>query len=177
MRTIARPAAGEYAPYVEQYLKLLPPNVSILDHLKQQAGATREFILSLPPERLTYRYAKGKWTIKEILVHVMDTERIFAYRALRFARNDLQNLAGFEQDDYVAASGVNERDVNSILEEYGAMRAATVSLFESLPEEALTKAGLANGSTLSVRAAVWDIAGHELHHLNIIKERYLGETA
>ena len=110
-------------------------------------------------------------------MHVMDTERVFAYRALRFARNDLQNLAGFEQDDYVAASGVNGRDVNSILDEYASVRAATVSLFESLPEEALTRAGEANGSTLSVRAAVWDIAGHELHHLNIIKERYLGETA
>ena len=177
MRTITRPAAGEYAPYVEQYLKLVPPDTSILDHLKKQAESTREFILSLPPERLTYRYAKGKWTIKEILIHVIDTERVFAYRALRFARNDQQNLAGFEQDDYVAASGVNERDVNSILDEYTSMRAATLSLFESLPEESLVRAGKANGSTLSVRAAVWDIAGHELHHLNIIKERYLGETA
>ena len=100
MRTIARPAAGEYAPYIEQYMKLVPPDVPVLDHLKKQAEATRAFILSLPPERLTYRYAKGKWTIKEILIHVIDTERVFAYRALRFARNDPQNLPGFEQDDH-----------------------------------------------------------------------------
>jgi uncharacterized damage-inducible protein DinB len=127
----------------------------------------------LPAEKLTFRYAEGKWTIKEILVHLIDDERIYAYRALRFARQDQTELPGFEQDDYALHSGANERDIHDILKEFATVRAATISLFEGFDREALLRTGIADGKIMSVRAAAYHIAGHEMRHLNIIKERYL----
>ena len=108
-----------------------------------------------------------------MLLHQIDSERIFAYRALRFARADNQNLLGFEQDDYVANSGANSRSINSLLAEYDAVRASTVALAESFTEEQLDRRGTANNGPATVRALLFIIAGHELHHLNIIRERYL----
>jgi uncharacterized damage-inducible protein DinB len=135
----------------------------------------KDFIYSLPPETLLQRYAADKWTIKEILVHIVDDERIYSYRAMSFARNERQWLPGFDQDDYARWSGANERDLGSIFEEYEAVRRATIALFNGLPEESLTRMG--TGSSLhqraTVRALAYHIAGHELRHLNIIKERYL----
>jgi uncharacterized damage-inducible protein DinB len=130
-------------------------------------------MLSLPEEKLLFRYAAGKWTIKEILQHLVDDERIYAYRALRFARNDETELPGFEQDDYALYSGANGRDIVDILKEFAAVRRATISLFEGFDRAALQRAGVADGKVMSVRAAAYHIAGHELRHLNIIRERYL----
>ncbi len=124
---------------------------------------------------MLYRYAKNKWTIKEILLHIIDDERIFSYRAMAFARNEKQSLPGFDQDDYAKYSGANERDLDSIFDEYKAMRRSTIELFKGLPEESLMRKGI--GSTTfhsaTVRALAYHIAGHELRHFNIIKERYL----
>ena len=120
-----------------------------------------------------FRYAENKWTIKEILVHIMDDERIFMYRALRIARNDKTPLPGFEQDDYVPYSRANERSLANIFREYKTVRNATLSLFNSLSKEDLMRVGTANNHHVNVRALAYHIAGHELHHLNIIKERYL----
>lgn len=173
MKKIEKPEEGEYAPYTIMYIGLLPDDGLVLKYLKENLEATKDFILSLPEERLAYRYAEGKWTIKEILAHVVDDERIYAYRALRFARNDRTELPGFEQDDYALHSGANERDIRAILSEFAAVRHATISLFEGLNDEALTRAGVADGKTMSVRAAAYHIAGHELRHVNIIRERYL----
>jgi uncharacterized damage-inducible protein DinB len=173
MRKIGKPEEGEYAPYAIMYIGLLPDDGLVLKHLHDNLKATTEFILSLSEEKLAYRYAEGKWTIKEILAHIVDDERIYTYRALRFARNDRTELPGFEQDDYAAHSGANERDVNDILKEFAAVRHATIALFEGLGEEALTRAGVASGNVMSVRAAAYHIAGHELRHVNIITERYL----
>jgi len=172
MITIQKPNEGEYAPYAIQYIKLVPEDGLVLQHLQENLKSTKAFILSFPPERLTYRWAKGEWTVQEILVHIMDTERIFCYRALRIARNDPTALPGFEQDDYVPFSRANERKIEDILEEYEAIRRATLTFFNSLEEEALTRAGVVNGNRLSVRAAASMIAGHELHHLNSIRENY-----
>src|ERR1041385_1613840 len=144
MRKIEKPAEGEYAPYTIMYIGLLPDDGLILKHLKDNLKITKDFILSLPEEKLTFRYAEGKWTIKEILVHIIDDERIYAYRALRFARNDKTELPGFEQDDYARHSGANERDIEDIFEEYKAVRKATISLFEGLGREALVRAGFAD---------------------------------
>jgi uncharacterized damage-inducible protein DinB len=130
-------------------------------------------MLSLPEEKLTYRYAKNKWTIKEILVHIIDDERIYAYRALCFARNDKTELPGFEQDDYALFSNANERSIENILNEYEAVRNATITLFESFDEAALLRKGIANKNGATVRALGYHLAGHELHHINIIKEKYL----
>jgi uncharacterized damage-inducible protein DinB len=173
MKQIEKPKAGEYASYAIMYIGLLPDDGLVLKHLQDNLQATKNFILSLPTEKLAYRYAEGKWTIKEILVHISDDERIYAYRALRFARNDKTELPGFEQDDFARYSGANARSLDDILEELTTVRHATISLFNSFDNEALTRAGVANGNIMSVRAAAYHIAGHELHHINIIKERYL----
>jgi uncharacterized damage-inducible protein DinB len=123
---------------------------------------------------LLHRYAAAKWTIKEVLVHVVDDERIYAYRALRFARGDRTQLPGFEQDDYTPLSGANQRPLDDILAEYAAVREATIALFRGLPEEALLRSGVADGKRASVRALGYHIAGHEAHHVSILRERYLG---
>lgn len=173
MKIIEKPAAGEFAPETIMYIGLLPDDGLVLKHLADSLKATTEFVLAIPEEKLSYRYAEGKWTIKEILVHVVDDERIYAYRALRFARNDKTELPGFEQDDYAFYSGANRRDIKDILAEFATVRHATISMFEGFDEQALMRAGIANGNIMSVRAAAYHIAGHEMRHINIIKERYL----
>jgi uncharacterized damage-inducible protein DinB len=172
-KRIPKPEEGEYAPYAIMYIGLLPDDGLVLKHLQDNLKVVKDFILTFPEERLAYRWAEGEWTIKEILGHIIDDERIYCYRALRFARNDTTELPGFEQDDYVTYSGANERTLEDILEEYTAVRHATVTFFNSLQAEALTRAGVANGQLMSVRAAAYHIAGHELHHLNSIRENYL----
>jgi uncharacterized damage-inducible protein DinB len=134
---------------------------------------TQDLIRSLSPEKLSYRYVEGKWTIKEVLVHISDDERIYAYRALRFARKDTTELPGFEQDAYASYSGANDREIEDILSELATVRQATISLFEGCNDRSLLRVGIADGKVMSVRAAAYHIAGHEMRHLNIIKERYL----
>jgi uncharacterized damage-inducible protein DinB len=155
------------------YIQLLPGDGQLLKHLKNNFIATKELILSLPEGKLNYRYAENKWTIKEIMVHIIDDERIYAYRALRFARNDETELPGFEQDDYVLYSRANERSIENIMEEYEAVRSSTIALFDGLPEDSFLRMGIANNNKVTVRALAYHIAGHELHHINIIKEKYL----
>jgi uncharacterized damage-inducible protein DinB len=172
MKKIQKPAEGEYAPYAIMYIGLLPDDDLVLQHLQGNLKTVLDFIRSLPAEKLTSRWAAGEWTIKEILGHIIDDERIYCYRALRFARNDPTELPGFEQDDYVTYSGANQRDLEEILTEYTAVRQATLTFFNSLEDQALTRAGVANGHLMSVRAAAYHLAGHELHHLESIKENY-----
>src|SRR5689334_20295576 len=136
MRSIPKPEAGEYPPYANMYIRLLPDDGMLLKHLRNNFEMIKEQVLSLPEEKLNHRYDPNKWTIKEILVHIVDDERIYAYRALRFARNDKTELPGFEQDDYALSSRANERSIENILEEYQAVRDATITLFNGLPEEA-----------------------------------------
>ncbi len=158
------------------YIDLLPNDGLVLTHLEDNLKLAKSFILSLPEEKLTYRYAVDKCTIKEILVHIIDDERIYSYRALRFTRNDQTNLPGFEQDKYTLNSGANERDIDSIFEEYKNVRYATIHFYNGLEATAFDRLGTADGNTMSVRASVYHIAGHELYHMNIIKERYLQIT-
>lgn len=172
MKIIPKPEGGEYAPYTEMYIGLLPDDGLILKHLRDNLAATTDFIHALPEEKLSYRYAEGKWTIKEILAHIIDDERIYAYRALRFARNDQTELPGFEQDAYALESGANDRTIEDLLNEFATVRNSTIALFDSFDSQALTRSGVASGNVMSVRAAVYHIAGHELRHINIIKERY-----
>jgi uncharacterized damage-inducible protein DinB len=173
MKLIDKPREGEYAPYAIRYIDLLPNDRQVLKHMQENFQAVRSLVLPLSEEKLLHRYAPGKWTIKETLVHIVDDERIFAYRALRFARNDATELPGFEQDDYTTNSFSNERGLASILDEYEAVRNSTIAMFDGLDDRALTRSGLANGHTMSVRAAAYHIAGHELHHLKILREKYL----
>ena len=173
MKTIEKPEAGEFAHETIMYIGLLPDDGRVLDHLANNLKATSEFILSLPEEKLLYRYAEGKWTIKEILVHLSDDERIYGYRALRFARDDKTDLPGFDQEAYAILSSANERDIKDVLHELATVRQATISLFQAFDSDALLRAGMADGRIMSVRAAAYHIAGHEMRHINIIKERYL----
>ena len=172
MRTIPKPQPGEYAPYTTMYIDLLPNDGRILQHLGDNLESSRQFIATFPTTALAKPHAPNEWTIKEILVHIIDDERIYAYRALRFARNDSTELPGFEQDDYIAPSRANERTLDDIFAEFSAVRAATLTLYENLPEEALIRAGIASGNPMSVRTIAYHIAGHELHHMNSIRENY-----
>jgi uncharacterized protein (TIGR03083 family) len=173
MTIIQKPLAGEYAPYAIMYIDLVPDDGLRLQHLQDNLEALEKLVAGLSDAQLSTPCAEGEWTIKEILVHIIDTERVFAYRALRFARNDATPLSPFEQDDYVANSGANTRSLDDILAELRAVRAASIALFKSLSEEALTRSGIASGYRLSVRAVAYLIAGHEQHHVKSIKENYL----
>jgi uncharacterized damage-inducible protein DinB len=173
MRRIEKPKEAEYSPYAIQYIGLLPDDGLVLDHLRKNFEATRAFLLSLPEDKLLYRYAADKWTVKEIVLHIADDERIYAYRALRFARNDRTKLPGFDQDEYTRYSGANQRTLDNLLDELATVRAATLSLFNGLGDDTLTRTGVASGNVMSVRAIAYHIAGHELRHMNIIRERYV----
>lgn len=172
LRSIEKPRAGEYAPYAAMYIDLLPDDGRVLEHLADQARRVESAFESASADRLIHRYAAGKWTPREVLLHIIDDERIFSYRALRFARGDTTDLPGFEQDPYVAASGANSRSVASLLEEHHAVRQGTLALFQNLPAEAFDGAGVASGARVTVRALAYHVAGHELHHLNVLRERY-----
>ena len=172
VRQISKPKPGEFAPYTTMYIDLLPDDGQVLTHLQNNLKLMIELIQAFPEEKLIQPFAPNEWTIKEIFVHVIDDERIYAYRALRFARGDTTKLPGFEQDDYVPYSQANQRTVPSIIDELTAVRAATVSLFNSFGDEDLLRKGTGSGNVLSVRAAAYHIAGHELHHLDSIKSNY-----
>jgi uncharacterized damage-inducible protein DinB len=172
MRIISKPGVGEYAPYTLMYIGLLPDDGRVLDYLEQNLWTTLASIRSRPEATLTARHAEGEWTIKEIVAHISDDERIYAYRALRFARSDKTELPGFEQDDYSVRSGANERGIEDLLAELTAVRRSTIAMFASFTDEALMRIGVADGKVMSVRAAAYHIAGHELHHMNSISENY-----
>ena len=173
MRRIEKPNEAEYAPYAIQYIGLLPDDGLVLEHLQKSLEATRAFLLSLPEDKLLYRYAADKWTVKEIVLHIADDERIYTYRALRFARNDTTELPGFDQDLYARYSAANQRTLDDLLDELATVRAATLSLYKGLGDDTLTRAGIASRNVMSVRAIAYHIAGHELRHINIIRERYI----
>lgn len=175
MRHIPRPEVGEFAPYTTEYFDLVPDDV--LGHMARCLDSTVDFFRGIPDDLLSDPHEPGEWTVKQILLHVADDERIYAYRTLRFARNDLTELPSFDQDLVASYSAADGRSLESLIEEYVTVRRATLSLFEGLPEEALQRIGVANGSPMSVRAAAFHIAGHEAHHLDSIRVNYLGQQA
>ncbi|REE25779.1 DinB family protein [Winogradskyella pacifica] len=164
---------SEYNPYYKPYIDAVNKDLGIVEGLKQNLDDVVSFYSNIPKEKHSYAYAEGKWTIKDVLLHIIDTERIFAYRALRIARQDGTPLAGFEQDDYVVHANAEKRTMESLLEEYRTVRQATITLFSSYDTDTLLFIGEASGFPVSVRAIGYIIMGHENHHLKIIKERYL----
>jgi uncharacterized damage-inducible protein DinB len=172
-RIIQKPKAGEFPQYASMYIDLIPNDGKLIYHLYYNLNSTKDLIQTLPEGTLLYRYAEGKWTIKEVLVHIIDDERIYAYRALRFARNDKTELPGFDQDPYAFYSNANVRSIESIIEEYEAVRMSTITLFNGFSDDVMLRSGVANNNEVTVRALGYHIAGHELHHLNILKNRYL----
>jgi uncharacterized damage-inducible protein DinB len=163
---------NEYADYYAQYIKQAG-NSSLLNALNESALALNNLFEIISEDKMNFKYAEDKWSIKDILIHIIDTERVFAYRALRFARADKTNLPGFEHNDYVVMSDANNRSKASLLKEYNAQRASTIQLFSNFTKEMLLQIGVASDNPMSVRALGFVIAGHETHHSNIIKERYL----
>jgi hypothetical protein len=167
----ARPDSTEYAPYFERYVSRVP-EVDVLATLRSDALELISALESIPEERGGFRYAEGKWTIREMIGHMIDAERIFSYRALRMARGDATPLAGFEQADYVATAGSDRRTLKDLVAELRVVRESTIQLFASLPEEAWTRRGVASGNEVSVRAIAYVIAGHTRHHLKALRELY-----
>jgi uncharacterized damage-inducible protein DinB len=172
--THRRPDDHESHDYFKLYINQVTSD-DFLQVLENNLETTVAFLENIPAEKWDYRYAEGKWSIKEAFIHVLDTERIFAYRALRLARNDRTPMPGFNQDDYIAHYNVDERSPFSIIEEYKAVRKATLSQFSHFTDEMLDQIGTASGHAVSTRALGFMIAGHEIHHLRITRERYLDE--
>jgi len=169
--TIARPEPDEYSPYHVRYISLVQGN-DILGALESQRRQTLILLSGRDDKDGDFRYAPDKWSVKEVLGHVCDTERIFAYRALRIARGDRTPLAGFEQDDYIRNAPFAHRPIAEIIEDYIAVRRATLTLFRNLDEQAWMRRGIANNAEISVRALAYIAAGHELHHRRILEEKY-----
>ena len=169
---IPRPAADEFTPYYGKYIAKVPDG-DLCRILTDQLADTLVLIRSMPEARGTHRYAPGKLSIKEVLGHVCDSERIFSYRALRIARGDATPLPGFEQDDYVVAGHFESRTLKDLAAEFSHLRQANLLLFGSLDEAALLRKGQASGADITVRSLVYLIAGHERHHIRVLQERYL----
>ncbi len=169
--TIARPQPGEYAPYYERYISLVA-GTDILGTLDAQRRQTMTLLCGRDESDGDYRYAPDKWSAKEVLGHVCDTERIFAYRALRISRGDQTPLPGFEQDDYVKNGPFAQAPLEEIIEDYIAVRRASLTLLRNLDEAAWARRGIASKNEVSVRALAYMIAGHELHHRRILEEKY-----
>ncbi len=170
MSPIALPAADEHAPYYGKYVALIGPDS--LAALETQARTTAALLAATPEERGGFRYAEGKWSVKEVVGHLADAERVFAYRAMRIGRADTTDLAGFDENQYVPAGRFDRRALKDLAAEFAAVRAATLALARSFDAEALLRRGSANGSPVSARALLAIIAGHEAHHVGLLRERY-----
>lgn len=171
---MTRPAENEYAPYYHTYVGKVPQG-NIIDTLERQIEETMRLLAAIPPEKADYRYAPGKWSIKEVIGHLSDSERVFAYRALRFSRNDQTPLASFEQTDYVKHGYFQRRTLQDLSEEFRLVRLSSVALFKSFDERMERRTGIASGYEFTVRSLPFIVAGHELHHRGILQERYLGQ--
>jgi hypothetical protein len=169
---VNRPSKEEYGPYFHQYISLVPEE-KVSDILTQSLEHTVEIFSAVSEQKGLHRYASGKWSLKEVLAHIIDTERIMSYRLLRIARGDKTPLAGFDQDEYIKGASFDSIPIVQLIEEYTNVRRATLSLLKGLSEEAWSRRGTANNNELSARALAYIIAGHELHHLNVIQDRYL----
>ena len=170
--TWKRPDPSILTPYQKSYVDLVP-NGSLPTIMDQNGRDTVAFLKALPAEKNKYRYAPGKWSIAELVQHIIDTERIFAYRMLCIARGEHAPLPGFEENDYARESGADQRNFSDIVDEFTAVRNATTSLLKSFSDSRLDKKGTSNGKPAYVRSLAFMVAGHEIHHINIIKERYL----
>ena len=169
---MTRPNSTEYAPYFEKYVSLVPEG-EIVVTLGKQIESTLSLIRGLSEAQGDLRYAPGKWSVKEVIGHLIDTERIFAYHALRFARNDATPLSGFDENSYVANAGFSSRSLADLAEEFEHVRKSNIYMFKHLDGDSCLRRGAANDNEISVRALAYNIAGHELHHVGILRSRYL----
>ena len=169
--TIPRPAASEFAPYYGRYISQVPDG-NLLDQLEQQGRETVTLLRGIDEKKSLYRYEADKWSIRESIGHVIDAERVFTYRALTFARADATPLPSFEQNDWAAVSNAHGRSLADLIAEFQAVRAATLALFRGFGEKEFARAGTASNNPVSVRALAYIVAGHERHHVKILREKY-----
>jgi uncharacterized damage-inducible protein DinB len=169
---MTRPDIESVPPFYKGYVEFVK-DMDLLDALRQAAKVVQQTVPYIPEDKGEYRYAEGKWTIKELLNHMMDAERIFAYRALRFSRNDQTPLPPFEENDYAPQANAHSRTIQQMSREMKKLRESTIDLFASLTPEMLEREGTASGKRLSTKNLGYIIAGHDLHHLKILRERYL----
>jgi len=172
MKKIYKPITN-FPAFYQAYMDFVPNDGNLLQHLKDIQTETEELICSLTEEKLLFRYQEGKWSIKDIILHLADCERVITYRAMRIGRGDKTDLPGFDENLFVSNAHADYRKINTILEELSALRNATLIFIETLNEESLKRTGTANGYVISARLLVNHIYGHHRHHLTIIKERYL----
>lgn len=164
---------SEYASYYGNYIAQVSEEYTLIEELEISLHRFIKFVQNIPMDKFDYRYAEGKWTIKDIIQHIIDAERVFAYRALRFARNDKTALPGFEENDYVAEANSGKRTIMELLTELSAVRHATLLLFKSFNSEQMLRSGIASNNPMSVRALGFVIIGHQNHHQKVFEERYL----
>jgi uncharacterized damage-inducible protein DinB len=169
---IDRPKENEVPAHYQNYVNLVKNN-DVIKVLKDQVLDIQAVISEIPVEKENYAYAEGKWTIKQVLGHIIDTERVFGYRAMRFARKDKTPLPGFDENDFVAHSNFNERTLYELGHEFAIVREANLAMFRTFGTEELNQIGIANGVEVSVKAIMFLIAGHATHHVNVIKSKYL----
>ena len=169
---VTRPEANEYASYYEKYISLVP-DADVVETLARQNEEVLALLGGIPEERAGFRYEAGKWSIKEVVGHVIDAERVFAYRATAIARGDRQPLPGMDQEEYMAGSDFDARTLADLAEEFKHVRRANVLMLRGLPAEAWSRRGVASDNEVTVRAIAYIIAGHEAHHVQILRERYL----
>lgn len=172
MALIGRPDVSEHPAYYASYIARVPGD-DLMSYFKAPTDSVSEVLNLVNDETALFRYAEGKWTIKEVISHIIETERVFAYRILCFSRNDATELAGFDENAYIANGNANSRSVADLLNDYLVVRGSSVALLGSCNDEMLLRSGTANAKQASVRAIAYMIAGHELHHVNVIRERYL----
>jgi len=170
---VSQVVSDEYAGYFGTYVSQVSDEYTLVEELEVSVHRFIKFVQNIPMDKFDYRYAEGKWTIKDIILHLIDAERIFAYRALRFARNDKTALPGFDENDYVEEAKANNRSIQDLLTEMLIVRQATLALFKSLSEEQLLRKGVASNNPISVRALGFIIIGHQNHHQRVFEERYL----
>ena len=168
-----RPGSDEYAPYYAGYVAAVPDGGDLVTLLERQGAETVALLRSLSEEQGAHRYAPDKWSIKEMIGHVIDAERVFTYRALRIARGDRTPLPGFDQDAWVRGSNAASRSLADLAAELVALRASTVALFRRVDDEAVARRGVASNFEVTARALAWIVAGHEAHHVRVLRERYL----
>jgi len=168
---IARPAPDEFFEYYGKYIDMVPGE-DAMPALRDQIGDTVRLLKPLDEQKALHRYAPGKWSVKEVVGHLSDSERVFAYRALRMGRGDETPLSGFDENEYTPAGRFDARPLADILDEFESVRAASLALYRGMDEEALLRRGTANDKEISVRALAWILAGHELHHRRLLIERY-----
>jgi len=174
MSVIAKPTKGEYPTYYENYFKLVDLEYNAWEQMQKDAEKFRQFILQIPEEKWHYAYADGKWTVLQVIQHVIDTERIMTYRALSFARGEQQSLPGFDENEYAKNASTSHKNAGLISLEWVATRQSTLSFYLGLTIEEAARKGLANQNTVSVNAIAFMTIAHARHHFNIIAERYLG---